>query len=168
MSINQTPNQLNKTSYQFLCDKLKDVSYNCQSANIPGVNLGRINRENPFTAIKTPGEVLTFESLNINFVLDEDMKNWLEIFNWMKELGFPSSFDEAFENSNTNKLYIDGTIDATLNILNNKKLKNLKCVFKNIFPVSLSSIEFDDTTSEVDPIIITATFDYVSYDIIKV
>ena len=38
-----------------------------------------------------PGERLDYESLSVRFLVDEDLKNYMSIHNWMTGLGFPES-----------------------------------------------------------------------------
>ena len=55
--------------------------------------------------------------------------------------------------------------DATLQVLNNNNLVNFDVVFKNVFPVSLSTMPFDVTGTDNDYLTATATFEYVLYEV---
>ena len=160
MSINKTPNQLNKTSYNFVCDRIPNTIFQGQTVSLPGLSLDTISTENQFSTIVTPGEKLTFDNLTLSFLVDSELDNWIEIFNWMISLGFPESFDDFGGTNNTN---FRDTSDSTLIILNNKKIPNIKVKFFNMFPVSLGAIDFDSTTTSLDPIQCSVTFAYNRY-----
>ena len=55
--------------------------------------------------------------------------------------------------------------DATLQVLNNNNLANFDVVFKDLFPTSLSTLNFDVTQSDNDYFTATATFKYTLYEI---
>ena len=38
-----------------------------------------------------PGDKMEFEDLNVRFLVDENLENYMEIQNWMRGLGFPES-----------------------------------------------------------------------------
>ena len=64
--------------------------------------------------------------------------------------------------------YVDITrhqTEAQLLILSSS-YNPIYCVdFKGVFPISMSSIDFDSTVTETEPVIVTATFQYRSFDI---
>jgi len=161
-----TPNQLNKTSYQFNCDRIKNVVYQCQTCNIPGLTVGIVEQQNMFTTIKRPENKVEFEDLSIEFLIDSELNNWIEIYNWLFNIGTPENFDQSGFNEDPDE-YTDES-DATLFILNNKKVPNLKLTFKGIFPTSLSAIEFETTTTTLEPIKATVTFAFDTYSIERI
>ena len=44
-----------------------------------------------------PGDKMEFEDLNVRFLVDENLENYMEIQNWMRGLGFPESFQEIYD-----------------------------------------------------------------------
>jgi hypothetical protein len=55
--------------------------------------------------------------------------------------------------------------DATLQVLNNNNIVNFDVVFKDMFPVSLSTVTFDVTAGDNNFLTATATFKYTLYEI---
>lgn len=166
-------NFLSTIGFKFTLQKKPKIDYFCNSANIPGINLGVANQPTPLKAIPIPGETLTFEDLVLRFIVDEDMENYLEVWNWLCQFGFPVSFEQYQQllnedvNSKGVQNAISGMSDGTLVIYNSNYNTNIKVNFKDLFPVSLSSIQFDATETDVKYATAQVVFKYTIYDIIK-
>ena len=92
----------------------------------------------------------------------------MEIHNWMRALGTPSATKERRDWQN--KFADDPTedvrfSDGTLQVLNNNNLANFDVVFKDLFPVALSTIPFNSSEDDNDFLVATATFRYTLYEI---
>jgi hypothetical protein len=55
--------------------------------------------------------------------------------------------------------------DGTLQVLNNNNIANFDVVFKNMFPTSLSTVNFDVTGDDNDFLTATANFKYLLYEV---
>lgn len=150
-------NPLNNTSYQFNIIRLPNVTWACQSANLPGLALGNAEQMTPFTTIPREGNA-TFEDLSIQFIVSEDMKNWFEIYQWIRQC---TNIDD-FSDFDRTKIYSD----ATLNILTNKFNSNVQVNFRYLFPVALSGIDFDSITDNSEPVTATVNFAFASYNVV--
>ena len=87
-------NQLNVVSFAVVFTKLPSVQYFCQRITLPTVVLGESNEATPFMNLPVEGDTLTFEALTLSFVVDEDLQNYIEIYNWMTALGFPRDYSQ--------------------------------------------------------------------------
>lgn len=167
-------NFLSPIGFQFTLQKKPKIDFFSNSVNIPGINLGVAMQPTPLKALPVPGETLTFDDFSLRFVVDEDMENYLEVWNWMCQFGFPRDFYQyqqllnEDENSQGKQNAISGMSDGTLLIYNSNYNPNLKVNFKDLFPVSLSQIQFDSTMSDVAYATAEVVFKYTIYDIIKV
>ena len=161
-------NFLSPIGFLFILDKARKVSFLCQKAEIPTVELGQVE-------IPTRGMVpipvegnMRYSEFSIEFIVDEDLRNYMQIHNWMRALGTPQEFKERLVWLNK---YADSPSedprfsDATLQVLNNNNQVNFDVVFKDMFPVSLSSLPFDVTGGDNDYFTSTATFRYTLYEI---
>lgn len=88
-------NFLSPVGFNFSIQKLPTVNYFVQSVNMPGVQLGETPLNTPFHIVPTPGDHITYGELAITFKVDEDMKNFIELYNWLQYLGFPEGFNQA-------------------------------------------------------------------------
>jgi len=173
--LNQITNRnfLSPVGFQFTLQKKPKIDFFCNSANIPGINLGVAMQPTPLKAIPVPGETLTYDDLTLNFMVDEDMENYLEVWNWLNQFGFPRDFGQyqqllnEDENNTGKQTAISGMSDATLLIYNSNYIPNLKIEYKDLFPVSLSSIQFDTTSDDINYASAQVVFKYTIYDTIK-
>ena len=79
-------NMLLSTGFRFLLTRTPNITYYCQSANLPDVNLGEMEQPTRFIPVKHPGNSFTYGDLELGFIVDEDMENWREIHDWMRSL----------------------------------------------------------------------------------
>lgn len=163
-------NPLSPNGFQFSIVKLPELSYFAQQVNLPPITLGAPEQNTPFVTVPVPGEMLTYEQLTVQFLVDEQMSNYKAIHDWMVGLGFPENYDQYanFVNQETSKVselqknYSDGT----LQILgpNNKPIQTIQ--FIDLFPISLETLMFDSTTSDVQYLVGNVTFRYTLYKFI--
>ena len=156
---------LSPVNFSFFIEKIPTASYFGQQLSLPGLTLGHTFLDNPFIKIPIPGDHIQFEELALTFLVDEDMVNWLEAFNWMIGLGFPEDFEQYKElknNSNTN-LYSDGM----LTLYTGEKTPNIEFSFKQMFPTGLSGLKFQTTTNDVSYFEATISFSFAYYTVKK-
>lgn len=161
-------NFLSPIGFLFTLEKAKKVSFLCQRAEIPTITLGDVDiPTRGLVPIPIEGNI-QYGEFNIEFIVDEDLTNYMEIHNWMRGLGAPQSIDDRIEFKSANRItksqeyrYSDGT----LQILNNNNLANFDVVFKSLWPTSLSTLAFDVTGSDNEFFSATATFKYTLYEV---
>jgi hypothetical protein len=162
-------NFLSPVGFRFSIERLPNVNWFAQSTNLPGVTLGRIDMPTPFVDVNIPGDKIDFEDLNIRFKVDEDLKNWEEIQKWIFGLGFPESFDQYDNLIDSGRPGQDSRYsDATMHILNSNMNLNYEVHFRDLYPTSVSSLQFDSTVSDIDYVTADATFRYLLYEYKKV
>jgi hypothetical protein len=101
-------NFLSPTGFKFSLKRTPKVAFFCNSANIPELTLGIAVQPTYLKDIELPGDKLIFGDLTLRFLVDEDLKNYLEIQNWMRGLGYPESLQEIYTFQKT------GNINARL------------------------------------------------------
>ncbi len=134
MAIGNQPtnmNQLNVVSFETNFLRMPNINYFCQRVNVPGISLSNTIQSTPFANIPIEGDVLEFEDLNISFIVDEDLQNYLELYNWLIALGFPERYAQYDNQTSSIKS------DVNIIIHTNKSNPNYSIVFKDVFPVTL-------------------------------
>lgn len=155
-----TNNLLTNNKFRFIIGRCPFVSYFCQRANIPSLSFGTSIQSNPTgVTIKRPGTSYVYEDLQVGFAVDENMKNWIELHNWIKDLGVsyqgpPEVINEGQKVSS-----------AYLVVMNSQYRPIITFKYKNVYPTFLSGIEFDSSQTDTDNVIATATFAYTHYEI---
>ena len=168
----QNTNFLQSTKFVLTFPRISNTQYFCQQVNLPGVSTSEILTPTPFVDLYAPGDKLVYEPLNVTFIVDEEMNSWLEIHNWLRGMTFPTDFEEYRNLKNLSSVayyspkpqYSDGILNV-LTGLNNPKLS---VSFTDVFPVSVSGIEFNATDTDTPTMTATATFRYSWYNIEKV
>ncbi len=161
-------NYLSPIGFVFNLDKARKVSFLCQRASIPDITLGVVELPTRgMVPIPVEGNI-QYGNLEVEFLVDEDLRNYMELHNWIRALGTPQSMAErtAWNTKYQGLPSEDARVsDATLQVLNNNNIVNFDVVFKNLFPTGLSTIQFDVTQSDNEFFTATATFDYMLYEI---
>jgi hypothetical protein len=152
-------NFLSPLGFVFNLKKTPSTNFFVTRASLPGLNLGIVEVPTPFVKMPVPGEKIQFNDLSITFKVDEDMKNWNEIFEWMVALGFPQSF-EQYKEIREKQLGEGVYSDATLMVLNSNMNPNLEFQFVNLFPYMLSDLDFSTQGADVEYIEATVQFRY--------
>ena len=169
------PNQINNRNFlsgigfKFNLGKYPKVDFFCNTARIPEVTLGTATQPSYLKDIDVPGEKISYGDLTIQFLVDENMENYRIIHDWITGLGFPETAQQ-FKDLTTDDR--DGTrelqeqfADGTLRILNSNFNEIAKVKFLDMFPVSLSSLDFDATSTDVNYFTAQATFKYTVYQL---
>jgi len=149
-------NFLSPIGFKFNLELFQGVDFFCQSVAIPEISM-------PFTEIPTPYRTVaiapsggvSFGDLNIRFIVDEDLINYMSIHNWIRTYGLSEG------RSASEDLYSG----ALLQILTSNSNTSHFVDFKNIFPVSLSSLPFDATVGDIEYLVADVTFKYETYTI---
>jgi len=174
------------TQFKFSILKLPKVEYFCTAVNIPGISLGSTNQPTPLKVIPQPGDTLTYDNLSMTFMVDENLENYQEIHGWLVGLGFPrdhtefrnliSSGSDRFPVANQSVSTEPGKAkygttdqgpvfsDATLSILTSKNNPVTEIRFRDLFPITLSGLQYDQQANDVDYLTATVDFRYLIYD----
>jgi len=130
-------NPLADVQFKFDVAALPNTSFFIQTVNLPGISLeAQVVATPQLQNFSRHTGVITYEPLSVTFMIDEYLKNWQEIFEWM--VGEESKYTSA-----------------VLTIVSSSMNPTLEIHFKDIFPTSLSAIPFDSTTT--DPVYQVAT-----------
>ena len=165
----QNRNFLSPTGFKFTLAKEPKVSFMCNSARIPEITLGIAKQPTYLKMIDVPGEILTYGDLVLKFLVDENMENYMAVHYWLTGLGFPETTQQYKDLTTDDEGIRDSKeafSDGTLSILNSNYKSIATVKFRDLFPVSLSSLEFDATPSDIIYFTAQVTFKYTIYDIL--
>jgi hypothetical protein len=162
-------NFLSPIGFKLSLSTKEKVDFFSNSANVPSISLGTALQGTTFRILDVPGDEVTYEDFTISFLVDEDLKNYMILHNWITGLGIPENFTQ-FKNLTTNE---DGLkddklqfCDGTLHILNSNYRDIAMVKFIDLFPVSLTSLEFNATENDVNYFTAEASFKYTIYNIL--
>ena len=167
-------NFLSPTGFKFALKRSPGVAFFCNQANIPSLDLGIAEQPTYLKNIDVPGDKIQFGDLNLRFLVDEDLMNYMEIQNWIRGLGYPEKIKEF---SNLEKQAVLGVetkfgqsgdniySDATLQVLSSNLVPQFQVIFSDCFPYSLSTVTFDATDTDVEYFTADVSFKYTIYRI---
>ena len=159
-------NFLSPLGFRFSIKKLPTVNFFVQSVSIPAITVGEIPIATPFsTKIQMPGDLVSFGDLVVTFRVDEDMANYLEIYNWIRSITRIDNFTDdatAWSNEANNPMS-----DASLTILNSAMNPNKEISFADCYPISLTDVPLNTTLSDIDYVECTASFKFRKFDVLS-
>lgn len=150
-TLTTNPNLLSPTAFKLVLDRTKyaNVEYFLSRVTLPTVNIGEV----PVTYLNeegfSPGNKLTYDALSCAFMVDEEMKNYMEIVDWMTR------------NRNGN----NESADVSLIVLNshNNAIRTIR--FLSAFPTSIGGLEFTTGRTEVEYLTADLTLRYDRFEI---
>jgi len=171
------------TQWRLAFNRIPKTTWFCTAANVPGITLGEAQYATPMSDMFVTGDKLTFETLNITFLVDEELQNYRELWDWIVGIGSPvnhsqwettlskgdgaiRSFATPDADPRTKSTYEESNLysDATLIVYNSKNIAKVNVKFKNMFPTSLSSLEYSQDLTDVEYFKASATFRYLYYE----
>ena len=112
----------------------------------------------------------------IRFLIQEDMKNYIELYNWLVGLGFPKDSKQHAEYTKTQNYRFPDISpesqkglgqysDATLTLLDSNNNAKIIIKFMDAFPTSLQGLDFEIVTGSTDYMMGVAMFKYTLFEI---
>mgnify|MGYP003348384037 FL=1 len=155
-------NPLSPNGFQFNITKLPDLTFFAQQVNLPGLTFGDPMQTNPFASVAIPGDHITYDTLNVQYIIDSELKNYLGIYNWLIALGFPQTYTQYtdYQSQQAANFYSElakNYSDAVLEILTPKNGTAAQIQFVDVFPVALESMIFNSTNTDVQYLVGNAT-----------
>ena len=126
--------------------------------------------------VKLPGDKIQFGEITITFIVDENMENWTELYNWMEGItastdtekyrllvGANKREDQPQDSSGDfDQLHSDMTIVVTTAANNPNRYVRIQ----DAYPSSLGEIAMDTTVAGgLSYVTCTASFQFTSFEI---
>jgi len=162
-------NFLSPVGFKFTLAKEPKVAFFCNSARIPDITLGTAIQPSYLKDVDVPGDKIEYGDFQLRFLVDENLVNYMAIHNWLVGLGYPDS-TESFKNLTTNENgtrdLLEQFSDGSLHILNSNYRDVAIVKFKDLFPVSLSSLNFEASDTDINYFTADVIFKYTLYTIL--
>ena len=171
------------TQWRLTFNRIPKTTWFCVAANVPGIQLGEASYPTPMTDMMVTGDKLTFETLNITFLVDEELQNYRELWDWLVGIGAPKqhsqwtsvlskgdgavrTFGTPDTDTRTKTTYDESNLysDSTLIVYSSKNQPKVNVHFKNMFPTSISALEYSQELTDVEYFKATASFRYLYYE----
>jgi len=174
------------TQFKFQISKLPKVEYFCTAVNLPSLTISETTQPTPFVDLPLPGTKLTYGTLSMTFLVDENLENFQEIHGWLRGLGFPEDYleygnlakagEDRFPGGSNAVSTEPGKVkygqtrqgavfsDATLIVLTSKNNPIVECRFRDLYPTSIGELQYDQQATDVQYLTTTVSFNYSRYD----
>ena len=169
-------NYMSPVGFKLILTKTPKVDFLCQSANIPQISMGTAIQPSYLKDIPVHGDKVLYDDLSVRFLVDEKMENYLAIYKWITGLGYPENLGQynqlkkddirtdASATDDADPRYFEFS-DATLQVLNSNYRPSVLVNFKDAFPTSLSTLDFDVTTRDYNYFTAEVSFKYTIFNI---
>jgi hypothetical protein len=167
------PNLLQPNKFQLNFSRAPNIQYFCQSVSVPGISLSEVPINNPFVDIYAPGEKAIYDLLNVTFLVDEELKSWLEIHDWIRAMTFPKEFEEYRKLGQLNKVagmragLQPQYSDAAITLYSSSNTAYYRFKFYEVFPTTLSTFVMNASDTPESVMTADATFRYSYFDVEK-
>ena len=146
----------------------------CQTENKTEINLKKEQQPTQIVEIQNTGDKEENGKWMIRWSIQEDMKNYKELYDWLIGLGFPEDHKQyaAYGNKQAYRFPdIDPTkqqalgqfSDASLFLLDSNNNLQTEFQFRDAFPVSLQGLDFEISSGQTDYMVGVAMFRYRDY-----
>ena len=183
-------NFLSPIGFKFVIEKIKGVDFFCQSASVPSISMQAADQPTRFNKVPQPGDELYYQDLYIKFLVDENMKNWQQVHDWMREIATPVAASEfgysRGDLRSENDIEVIGTgidklaafradlygnwanqwkSDCSLFILSSNYRPVAEVVFRDAWPSSLTTLNFDAGVPDINYFTAELSMKYSNYDV---
>ena len=167
---NKVPDNLNylsNISFRLTMEDSHHLTWFCQAVNVPGVSIEGIDVFTPHATVPYAGNKVSFEELSVRFIVDEHLKNWIEIYDRIIAMGLAEGYEKhrILKASNTLQPRGGGFSTVVLTVLTSGMNPQMEFHFYDAFPISISALEFDSSAADVEYFTATASFRYVNYEV---
>jgi hypothetical protein len=159
-------NYLQPTGFRVIIDRenYPNLEFFAQSVDHPDVSITAPNV--PYSrigSISLPGDALEYSQLNVTFILDEDIKSYLELYNWLEDM-VNTDFVSQEARSNRSTSSVPTQADISVSILTSHNNQNKRILYKGCNPTSLSGLQMTAVASSVEYLTFNASFAFTGFE----
>lgn len=167
-TLTENFNYLQPTSFKLVIDRRNypNLEFFCQNVTHPGMLMNSV--EVPFrrvAGVPFPGDTLTFNELNTNIILDEDLTSYNEMFSWIRRL-LQTNMGKGGRGNIQSDVDAPTYSDITLSILSSHNNLTKQVRYIDCIPTSLGDIQFQSTSGGSDFITFNASFRFNYFELV--
>lgn len=152
-TLTTNKNFLSPVGFQFKIDSTTypNLEYFAVGATLPGISVNETEQGYRGVTLGFTGDRLEFEDLALRVNVTENLENYIETLDWMHNIAQSTNAE-------------DFKVDATLLILTSHNNVIKEVLFKDVFPTSMSAIEFDAQAESIEYVQMDVTFAYTNFE----
>ena len=165
------------TQFELIIKKTPNTKYFATGVNIPSIDVAEVQQPTRYGAnVKVPGDKISYGAITVNFIVDENMENWTELYTWMSQITSSTDPDkyrslvganrkagEPYDSSgDPDAVFSDMTIVITTAANNPNRYVRIQ----DAFPTNLGEITMDTTVAGgITYVTCTASFQFTTFEI---
>jgi len=152
-NLSDNLNMLSPNGFKVTIDSQEyaNLQFFCTAANVPSINQNSVLQPFRNDNAYFPGDKIEYSTFDVTFIVDEELKNYEEILDWLL----------------TNRGEKPKFKDITLSILTNKNTTNRQVRFLDCFPINLGVLPFTTQDTALEYITCDVSFQYNKFEFIR-
>ncbi len=147
MTTPSTYNHLDNVKFKFQIHRLPNVNYWVQSLTLPAIQqeqsvMPGMRRDAPI-----PGQKIEFENLIINFIVDQNLANYYEVYEWFQRIQTADTVAEMVSDCSIHFLDGNNNVQRTVDVV-------------GAYPLVMTELSLNSDDSDVVPVAVSVTFTY--------
>lgn len=161
--LTKNQNFLQPTGYKISIDRKNypNLEFFLQSIVHPAVSVAQTEVPYKRTAIHMPGDKILYDEVTFEMLLDEDMKAYKEMYNWLERL-----VEEDVQSPSNRSGKAPSYADITLSMLSSHSNTTNKFIYRDCIPTNIGSVNLSSATTDVAFLAIPVSFSFSYFDII--
>lgn len=147
MSNPETFNHLSNVKFKFNIGRTPNVNYWMQSCILPSMQVEGGILPGMRRDIPVPGSKVEFENLIINFIVDENLENYFEVYKWFQDIQTAKHVNEMVS-------------DCSLHFLDGGNRVQRTIDFVGAYPLIMTELSLNSDDSDTVPVTCSVTFNY--------
>ena len=159
-------NYLQPTGFRVVIDRenYPNLEFFAQSVNHPDVSMTAPSVPYPRIGnVSLPGDTVEYSELSIQFLLDEDMTSYLELYNWFESM-VNENFAGPGARSSRNSDRVPTQADISVSILSSHNNQTKRVIYKGCSPTSLSSLQLTSIATSVEYLTFDVSFTFTGFE----
>ena len=151
-------NSLQNNAFTFSLERIPETSFRVTGVNHPSISVQPTGVPTPSAQQYLPGTVGDFSELTLEFLVDENMDNYTELYTWITLQRYSNELGKSLSDK---ELVSDGFLMTLTNSANSNKV----LTYHDMFPIALGGFYMDSTVQQPEPVRCTATFKFSYFSI---
>ena len=161
LQLPQNTNFLNPQNFKLVLKRAPLLEFFAIAVRLPDLMLMSVDIGTQFVPIKTTETHVSYSQMTVQFLVDEQLNNYNEIYDWINRRGFPVDYNQYRSISSQKQesgRWLDSDISVLVENSNHKAVGEFTLI--DAHPTSLSGIQLNTTDNDIRPASATVVFDF--------
>ncbi len=147
MANPDTFNHLSNVKFKFQIGRTPNVNYWMQSVILPSMQLEGSIMPGMRRDVPIPGQKVEFENLIVNFIVDQNLENYFEVYQWFQQIQTADNINQMVSDCSLHFLDGGNRVERTID-------------FVGAYPLLMTELSLNSDDSDTVPVTCSVTFNY--------